>query len=172
MAVDVSALRKFQELWGPVLDSIPAVINAVSKQADMDRALQQSQRDLEAANAKVKAAKDEAANIHAKSADDAADLHAKMQAAIDAADRRAVSAEEDSQARINNAKDRAIAAEQKAAQQEAAVNAAQAQAQAKIAEAERLHAQAVATMNAEIRALEERKASVEAAIEALKSKLG
>ena len=39
MAIDVGALRRFQETWGPVLDAIPAVVNMAEQQADLDRAL-------------------------------------------------------------------------------------------------------------------------------------
>ena len=39
MAIDINALRKFQETWSPVMDAIPAVMDMVAKQADMDRSM-------------------------------------------------------------------------------------------------------------------------------------
>lgn len=172
MAVDIGALRKFQELWGPVLESIPAVMDAVAKQADFDRALRAAKADLEKANADILSAKDAAETIRTKSAAEFEALNAKMQAAIEAADRRAYDAEEDSRARINRAKEKAATAEAQADRQKAAVEAAEAQVKVKIAEVEKLHAEAVAAKEAEIAALEKRQAAAEKAIETLKSKLG
>jgi len=39
MSIDIGALRKFQDLWGPVLETIPAVIEATAKQDDLARAI-------------------------------------------------------------------------------------------------------------------------------------
>lgn len=172
MAVDIGALRKFQELWGPVLEALPAVMDAVAKQEDFDRWLHKAQLDLDAANAKVQAAKDDAQKVRAKAAEDEAAMNARVKAALEAADKRAADAEEESRVRIKAAKERAVAAEQQAILQEAAVKTAQSQVQAKIAEAQKAHDITVGNLAAEIKALEDRKAAVEAAIEALKSKLG
>ena len=172
MAVDISALRKFQDLWGPVLESLPAVMDAVAKQADLDRALSAAKRDFDKVMADVQVAKDEAEAIRAKSVEQLEAFSVQMKAAVDAADRRAVEVEEESRARIVRAKEKASAAEAKAEQQKAAVDAAESVAQANIAETEKKHAEVVKAKMAEIAALEKRQVTVENAIEALKSKLG
>ena len=94
MAVDIGALRKFQELWGPVLEALPAVMDAVAKQEDFERWLHKAQLDLDAANAKVQAAKDEASRVRAKAADEEAAMNERIKAALAAADKRAADAEE------------------------------------------------------------------------------
>lgn len=172
MAVDIGALRKFQELWGPVLEALPAVMDAVAKQEDFERWLHKAQLDLDAANAKVQAAKDDVQKVRAKAAEDEAEMNARVKAALEAAERRSADAEEESRVRIKAAKERAAAAEQQAILQETAVKTAEAQVKTKIAEAQKSHDAVVVNLKAEVKALEDRKAAVEAAIEALKSKLG
>lgn len=172
MAVDVSALRKFQDLWGPVLESIPAVMDAVAKQNDLDRALQKAKKELEDAKKEVADAKVEAQSIRDKAAEEDATLVAKFNAAVAAAEQRVRDAEDAAQKRINEVGAKVIAAEQKLAQHQAAITAAEARSKANIAAAEKQHAEAVKAKEAEIKALEDRKAVVEAAIETLKSKLG
>lgn len=68
--VNVKALRDFQKMWGPVLDTIPSVIDAVGVAKDIDRAVALRKKelaDIEAEiEAKVSAANKELDNIKAQ----------------------------------------------------------------------------------------------------------
>lgn len=172
MAVDVSALRKFQDLWGPVLESLPAVMDAVAKQADLDRALQKSKKDLEDAKKEVADAKAEAQRIRDKAAEEDASLIAKFNAAVASAEQRVKDAEEAAQKRIDDAAAKVSAVEQKLAQHQAAITAAEARSKAKLAEMQKEQDDLLQAHEAEIKSLEDRKAKAEKAIETLKSKLG
>lgn len=47
MTIDTVSLKKFVETFGPAVEAIPAVLDAVAKQADMDRALKSQRKELE-----------------------------------------------------------------------------------------------------------------------------
>ena len=60
MAINVGALRKFQEVWGPVLDAIPAVVEMTERQADMEREANSHRAEMDKAKAEIQKAYDEA----------------------------------------------------------------------------------------------------------------
>ena len=172
MAVDIGALRKFQDLWGPVLETIPAVMDSVAKQADMDRALAQAKSDYEKAKAEVQAVYDDAdkriavANeVLAAIADKQQKAQEALDAAVVAADARARAIEQEADVRIRSAQDKVLEAEKRLTELDAeAVKRMQA--------VEEAHAKAMTAFEAEVKALEDRKAKAEKAIEALKAKFG
>jgi len=131
MAIDINALRKFQETWSPVMDAIPAVMDMVAKQADMDRSMAQAKKDLEAAQAEVQSTYDNADKQLAKINDELAKLSQKKrddQARFDSmlADLAAKvdQAEADAKIKVAAAQARVDGANQQAAAAEAAVGLA------------------------------------------------
>lgn len=172
MAVDIGALKKFQDLWGPVLESVPAVIDAVSKKEDMDRGIAEQKRLYEKAEKDVADAKAEAQRVRAEA-------QAEMQRLSDERTQMLASMEAERVA-INNqiadqkadAKAKADALSKKIADAEAKLGSLDSDFLTKHAQAQAAHDQALADMEAEIKALEDRKGKAEKALEALRAKLG
>lgn len=172
MTIDTSALRKFQELWGPVLQTIPAVLDAAEREADLDRAINLKRMELERVQADL-AEKVAAAERRVQS------LNGDAAAALE---RKQAVLKELSEAKAAAAKQAAEAATQRAAELEAAKAAAasvqeqlaglQADYTAKRAAAEAEHAQALRAMEAEIAQLATKRANAEQALRDLKAKLG
>lgn len=172
MSVDIGALRKFQDLWGPVLEAIPAVIDAVAKKNDFDRGLIEQKLAFEKAQAEV-------ANVYAQAdkyaADANADLervkagHAKFMA--DAAAQRA-SENDVLAAQQADIKAKLTALNQKVASAQEKLGWVDTEYAAKLTQAQADHAAALAAMEAEIKATEDRRAKAEKALDVLRSKLG
>ena len=53
--MDIAALKKFQEVWGPVVEAIPAVIDATQNKADLDRAIAFKRQEFERIQADIAA---------------------------------------------------------------------------------------------------------------------
>jgi phosphoenolpyruvate-protein kinase (PTS system EI component) len=172
MAIDVGALRKFQEVWAPVVACVPAVLDMAAKQADFERGLAQAAIDLEKAKAEVQGVYDAA---DARLVQVNAELLAQQQAAAQVkAD--AVEAKKKASAAQK-------AAEAKLAETLATADAALTAKKAELADVDRALAlakqQAAADHEAYLSDLaakaadaEKRLAAAERALESLKSKLG
>lgn len=172
MSIDVNALRLFQATWGPVLDAIPTVIDAIGRQADFDRELKLKAMALDDANKEIESVYAEADKrlqainnqmteaINARFANEAAIEKAKRDAA-DAADEAA---------KAQNAVLADIA--EKIAAKNAELSAVDAEIAAKTAAAQAEHEAVVAKMAAEVADLEKRQAVAEKALESLRAKLG
>lgn len=172
MAIDVGALRRFQETWGPVLDAIPAVVNMAEQQADLDRALAKKRIELTAATKEVEAAFAEAdvrleavnkeltAVLDQKSATLAEIGNARTEASV-----AAKAAEADTQKRLD-------AVVQRIAERNAELASVDVTITAETNAALAAHVKAVAAMSAEIQDLEKRKAAAEKALDSLRAKLG
>lgn len=76
--MDIAALRTFQDTWGPVLNSIPAVINMAESFADVERALNAKRKELDTVAAQVDAAMDEGNAKHADLQDKIAAVSATL----------------------------------------------------------------------------------------------
>lgn len=171
MAIDTSALRKFQDVWGPVLQTIPAVLDAAEREADLDRAINAKRiefgRIQSEIDDKIAAAENRVKSLNA---DAAAALERKQAMLKDLAEAKAAAAQQ-----------AAADAAQRAAELEAAKGALaevqgqiarlQADYSAKRVAAEAEHAEAVRQLNAEIAQLTTKKANVEQALRDLKSRL-
>lgn len=172
MAIDISALRKFQDLWGPVLEAIPAVMDAVAKQSDMDREIRVQIKALEQAQKEV-ALVYEDANNRVTAANSGLDVIAIQQ-------RETLASIADEQAKAKEAASSALAAEKKKLQavnlqvQKAAEELGKVESEyaAKLALVNAEHAAAMKKLEAEVVAMEDRQAKAETALEALKAKLG
>jgi len=172
MAIDISALRKFQDLWGPVLEAIPAVMDAVAKQSDMDREMQVQNKALEKAKQEVAAAYEEANK-----------RLVAVNAELDSIERQksdTLAAIADEQAKAKDAAAGVLAAEKKKLQavnqqiQQATEKLSKVESDyaAKLALAQAEHTAVMAQMEDAVKAMEDRQAKAEEALEALKAKLG
>lgn len=172
MAIDVGALRRFQETWGPVIEAIPAVVNMAEQQADLDRALAKKRIELTAATKEVEAAfaeadvRLEAVNRELTSVlDQKAATLAEIGNARTQADVAAKAAEVDAKKRLD-------AITQKVDVKSAELATVDAKIVAETNAALAAHDKAVAAMSAEIQDLEKRKAAAEKALDSLRAKLG
>jgi phosphoenolpyruvate-protein kinase (PTS system EI component) len=172
MTIDVGALRKFQEVWGPAVAAIPAVLDMVAKQADFDRGMAQAAIDLEKAKAEVQSVYDAA---DARLVQVNAELLAQQQAASTV---KADTAEAKKKATAAQR-----AAEAKLADTLASIDTAVAAKKAELADVDRalalanqqataMHDAYVAELAAKSVDAEKRLAVAERALESLKSKLG
>lgn len=172
MNVDIGALRKFQDLWGPVLDSIPAVIEAVAKKDDFDRGLAEQKRAFEKAQSEVaKLYADADAHVAAAQAELERLKAEQAQFMNDASAKRAAE-NEVLAAQKADVKAKVDALNQKVAEAQARVDAVNSEYAKRLADAQAAHAAAVDAMETEIKTLDERRVKAEKALEALRAKLG
>ena len=172
MAIDVGALRRFQETWGPVLDAIPAVVNMAEQQADLDRALAKKRIELTAATKEVEAAFAEAdVRLEAVNKELTAVLDQKSATLAEIGNAR-TQADVAAKAAEVDAKKRLDAITQKVDVKSAELATVDAKIVAETNAALAEHAKAVAAMSAEIQDLEKRKAAAEKALDTLRAKLG
>ena len=172
MPIDTTALRKFQDLWGPVLEAIPAVLEATAKQADVERELRIKQVELADAGKKIDAAFVEAdKRLSSVNSEMEQAMQQKAQALADI--EAAKQAQADGFAEAEKAFN---VTEMEWVQKTSALQSQFAQVEAnlaqKIADADAEYAEKVAALEAEVKGLEERKAAAEKALDALRSKLG
>ncbi len=172
MSVNLSELRKFQDIWGPVLQTIPAVIEMVERKDDLDRSIAAAQREYD----KVKTHIEDQLKIGTAQIDAAV-------VRLHEAEAKRAEVLKDIEAAKAKAREDASAAEQAKQERLAVVNAKIVEASnklsvvekdysAKLAQERAAHAEATAAMQAEIAALEARKNDVQAALDSLKAKLG
>ena len=172
MPIDTSALRKFQDVWGPVLEAIPAVLEATAKKADVDRELRIKQVELDEADKKIAKAFEEAdrrlSSVNSEM-EQAVEQKAKALADIEAA-KKAQAADnakaEEVQRKIADEWNKKIAGLQS---QFSNVEIEHAK---KVSAAEADFAAKIAALDADVKDLEKRKATAEKALETLRSKLG
>ena len=172
MTIDINALRKFQDVWAPVLEAIPAVMDMAAKQADIERGMVIAAKDLEKAKAEIQKAYDEAdKRLVALNADMDAAIAARTAALADIADAK------------KKASEAAKTAEQKALNKLAEVEAKikertmdlatlSEEYAAKRNSAEEALKGLIAEQEAKLKDVEKRYAAAEKALEALRAKLG
>ena len=172
MAIDYNALRRFQEMWGPVMDALPSILEITARQADADRALKLTKLDHEKALKEVDAVYIEAdkrlieVNKELDSVKAAEEqLHTDIQRARDA------HAEETKKA-INAQQEALLAVNNKLIASTAKLNSVEAEYAAKVATAEKAAADRISALEADVKELEKRKAAAEKALATLRDKLG
>lgn len=172
MTIDTGTLRKFQELWTPVIAAIPAVLDMVEREADLDRAIQSKKLELEKVQKEIDAALDEADQRLAfanSNLDAIADQKRAIQREIAEAKSKAnVEASEAEQVK----KAMLYALQVSIGSVQAQLQGLQAEYAAKRAEAEAAHAEAMKVLEADIAELDARKVAAETALRDIKSKLG
>ena len=172
MPIDTNALRKFQDLWGPVLEAIPAVLEATAKKADVERELRVKQIEIDEAGKKIDAAFVEAD---------------KRLSSVNSEMEQAMQQKEKALAEIEDAKKAQAADDVKAAEAQRKLvddwnkkiaslqsqfSNVEAEHAKKVAAAEASFAEKTAALEADVKDLEKRKAAAEKALDALRSKLG
>ena len=172
MPIDTSALRKFQDVWGPVLDAIPAVLEAVAKQSDVDRELRIKKVELDEAGKKIDAAFVEADKRLSS-------VNSEMEQAMQQKEKALAEIEDAKKAQAaDNAKaeeaQRKLLDEwnQKIASLQSQFSNVQTDYNKKVADAEADFAGRVLALEAEVKELEKRKATAEKALDTLRNKLG
>lgn len=172
MAIDVNALRKFQELWTPVINAIPAVLDAAAQQADLDRALAQKRIELEKAGAEIQEAYD-AADKRLVAVNEQLTVIENHKKAV--LEEIGVAKQESIAAAKNlekKAHDRLAAVEAKVKTAESVLATLDAQVTAKLAALQAEFDAKRETLDSEIKDLEKRKAAAEKALDTLRAKLG
>ena len=172
MSVNLVELRKFQQLWGPVLQTIPAVVEMVERKDDLDRAIAAAKHEYETVKANIDTEielattrLDEAALKLTELETQRGAIKAEIEAAKQAAAEAAAVAEKQKQEKLAVVTARIA----EASKQLAGIDK---EAAAKLAVAREVHSGAVAQMTAEIEALEAKKSDVQSALDSLKARLG
>jgi chromosome segregation ATPase len=172
MAIDTAALRKFQDVWGPVIDAIPAVLDAAAQQKDVERFLQSKRAEMEEADKKIAKAFEEAdKRLSSVNSEMEQAMQQKAKALADIEDAKKAQAVDDAKAAEAQRKlvdewNKKIAALQSQFSNVETENAK------RVAAAEASYAEKTAALEADVKDLEKRKAAAEKALDALRSKLG
>ena len=170
--IDIGAIRAFQNMWGPVLQVLPAIMDTVERKADIDRELAQSQQAVIDAQA--------VADANQKAALAALE---GIKESIDSAifEKAVVQKDIDNLQVVATAQRTAWAAEQDAANASfsntmqdlnSKINALSTTYQNAEAAAIATHADMLVGFANDIAALEQRRAVAQSAMDALRSKLG
>ena len=172
MPIDTTALRKFQDLWGPVVEAIPAVLEMSAKQADWERSLAVKKIEFEEADKKIVKAFEEAdKRLSSVNSEMEQAMQQKAKALADIEYAKKVDADnrvkaEESQRKVVDEWNQRIA---KLQSQFSNVESEYAK---KVIDLEADFAGRVLALEAEVKDLEKRKAAAEKALDALRSKLG
>ena len=172
MAIDISALRRFQDMWEPVMKAIPAVMELDAKQTDMDRWVATKKLELETAKKEIDAAYVEADVRLLACNKQMEDAVAKTtNAKAEFAELKSTES-----ARLKAATARAsqelAAIEAKIVEKTAHLGALGGEIAQALAAATAEREAAIAALNVTIKTLEARQASAEKTLEALRAKLG
>jgi predicted nucleic acid-binding Zn-ribbon protein len=169
--IDTRALQAFQELWAPVVAALPAVINAARQDAELQQSIVAKQakfQELESAAAEKQAQYENRIRVmEERVAQAKVDQAAAIKAAAEevSAAQAKVSA---AKLEVANAAAEAAAATEAIAQQ---TRAAQAQHQQALADQAADFAARRVELEAEISALERKRATVQESIKALRAQL-
>lgn len=172
MAINVVELRKFQELFGPVLAAIPAVLDLDAQMADAERAVAAAKREYD----QIKAGIEEQLRIGTEQVDAAvkrlqeteATRTALMREITDERSRAAAAAQAAIDARDAKLASISVGISE-ATQRAAQVDREYAK---KLADAKAAHQQAVTELNDEITELLARRDAIRSSLDELKAKLG
>lgn len=171
MSINVKALKDFQKVWSPVIDSIPQVLEAVQVQGNLEKSIASKQAELEQAKDAVQAVFDKANQELDLLKSDAEKIRnecdeAKRQIGLDKADARAAIAKAKAKA------DGMIASkEQRILDLEGKISGLDAEWSVRTREAERIHGDAVKEMKAELADIEKKTAAAERTLDSLRKKL-
>jgi len=170
--IDIGALKKFQELWAPVLETIPAVMEMAAHRDDLARGIAQEEKRLAKLQEEIASNVGQSEATLAKLRLEIEEIANKRNAALDAyrADKQAAADE------VAEAKKQATADAKVIKSKTAALETAFEKAKADYA----LAAQAlessretrITEIEVEIQAVEQRRKAAEKALDALRAKLG
>ena len=172
MTIDISALRRFQEVWEPVIQAIPAVLDMAERQADLERGLNIRKLELEKAGSEIAAAYEEADKKLAvvnQELDNA--VQAKNEALQEASEIRS-KAQADA-AEIERAKRASLSAlDEQISKVKTELSNLNSDFAARRAAAQAAHSAMVKSLAGEIEDLQLRKQAAEQALAEIKAKLG
>ena len=172
MSIDIGALRKFQDLWGPVLETIPAVIEATAKQDDLARAIAAQNKLLDKAKQDVAAAYEEADKRLVAVNEELESLKSQKVKVVEAITAEQAKSKESADVAMADVKTKLDLAVQKLVQATEKLNGVEAEYATKVVMAQAEHDAALNKMASEIKAMEDRHAKAEKALDSLKAKLG
>jgi len=172
MAIDIGALRKFEESWRPVLESIPAVIEMSQQRNELEKAVAAKRKEFDDVKAEIQAAYNEADKrlIRINAELDAATADTK---AAQAETARLIADRDRELAETGTARKKTLAVtEKKLADTEAALVKVEAEIANKLAAVEVDIKAKTEAAEAALQAIEAKQKAAEAALEAIKAKLG
>lgn len=172
MSINTKALKDFQKVWEPVIESIPLVLSAVNAKGDLDRQIAAKQAELDEANEKIKAVFDKAEQELDGLKAQADSIRQEQADVIAEITRNKSEARAEADKAKQKVKDSLTAAEAKLEHLKAKVSSVEADWQEKETIAAARHAAKVAGFEAEIADLEKKKASAEKTLDNLRKKLG
>jgi chromosome segregation ATPase len=170
--IDIGALKKFQELWAPVLETIPAVVEMTAHRDDLARGIAQEETRLAKLQEEIASNVGQSEALLAKLRLEIEEIANKRNAALDAyrADKQAA-ADEVTEAKKQAAADAKVI-KSKTAALEAAYEKAKAEHESKLAALQTAHAERIESLEDEVKGVETRKKVAEKALDALRAKLG
>ena len=172
MTIDIGALRKFQEVWEPVIKAIPAVMELQAKQADMDRWVAAKKLELEKAQKEIDAAYAEADRKLAAHNAEVEASQAEVKQARASADAIRANAEAEAKAAADYIRSKSANLAKQVTEREARVAQLDAEIAKALADAVAPREAKIAELQATISDLEKRQATAEKALDALRAKLG
>jgi hypothetical protein len=170
--MDINALRKFADTFGPAIEAIPAVIDAVSKKADLDREMAVLLKDIAAAKVEIQKSYDEADARIAVANQTLTELLEKQGQVVKETDAARKAADEKAKRTLTATNDKVVAAEAQLAGLQNKILSADADLQAKLQAMELEASNKQAELEAKTKDAEKRFAAAEKALESLKAKLG
>lgn len=172
MSINTKELQRFHDVWGPMINSLPTVINATERMADLEKYLAElnakadtvkveSQRELDLKNAQVSAANEQLNTLRAKKRQ----IESETDAALKIQKAKMAQIQSEVEAKVAECSDRVNAAQARAAQ-------AEAMAAAMFAEADKVVADKMVELGKEVAAADKRVRDAETALDKLRAKLG
>jgi uncharacterized small protein (DUF1192 family) len=172
MAIDTNSLRKFQEIFTPILELIPTVLAAEAGKRDLEREIVLKKAELDKADKDITKAFEEAdKRLIAVNSEMEKAMQQKAKTEKDIEDAKKADAD-------NRAKAEAVFNQtvnewnQRIAVLQSQFSNVQADYNKKVVDTEADFAGRVLALEAEVKDLEKRKAAAEKALDALRSKLG
>lgn len=172
MAIDYNALRRFQEMWGPVMDALPSILEASAKQADIERVLRLTKLDHEKAVKDVGAVYAEADKRLAQMNKELEDIQAEKDRVRAEIEQSRIAYAEEVQKSMKTQQELLHAINTKITVASNRLATVEAEYSVKVEAAEKNVADTIAKLDADVKELEKRKAAAEKALASLRDKLG
>lgn len=172
MPIDTNALRKFQDVFTPILELIPTVLDAEAAKRDLDRAILIKKAEYEKAEKDIAKAFEEAdKRLSSVNSEMEKAMQQKVQALADI--EAAKKADSEEREKTQEAQRQAVEElNKRTAILQSQYSAIDSEYAKKVSDAEANYAAKIAAMEAEVKELEKRKVAAEKALDALRSKLG
>jgi chromosome segregation ATPase len=172
MAIDTNALRKFQEIFTPILELIPAILSAEAGKRDLDREIVLKKAELDKADKDIAKAFEEAdKRLSAVNSEMEKAMQQKAKTEKDIEDAKKIDA--DNRAKAEEAQRKVVDEwNQRIAKLQSQCSNVEAEHAKRVADTEASFAEKSAALEADVKELEKRKATAEKALEALRNKLG